>query len=238
MRGLTLLIHLYYPGSWRSLENRCLSAIHRASAIILTGCHDDVLDEVPAITDTRPIVKLKVPNKGKDIGGKLAALSYYLKFGERTPYIALLHDKVSPQTINAEYWSDQLYTPFSPEGLDKSLRLLEQDQRIGLIGPKAFLKNEYDPVEKKFDTTNHQPLTELIREYDLHGRTFDFIAGTIFIGRSRIFEEFFSTHSPLKARAKLEPGNVLDLETGTLTHSWERLFCFIAEDRGFTIEGI
>jgi hypothetical protein len=94
------------------------------------------------------------------------------------------------------------------------------------------------PSERTFTTTNHQLLMEMIRDYRLHGRIYDFIAGTIFIGRSRIFQKFFSTHSPLDARAKLETGNVLDLAAGTYTHSWERLFCFIAEDQGHTIKGI
>ncbi len=237
MAGLTLFIHLYYPGSWRMLESQCGPVIRKASRIILTACHDDVLDEV-VVPHDKPLVRLKVPNKGKDIGGKLAALSYYIRLCEKTDLIAMLHDKVSPQTINADYWGQQLYRPFSEEGLDKALRLLEQDRRAGIVGSKAFLKNEYLPMEKRFDTTNHALLMEFIREYNLQGRIYDFIAGTIFIGRSRIFEDFFSAHPPLYARAELESGNVLDLESGTRTHCWERLFCFIAEDQGYSIKGI
>lgn len=236
MPGLTLFIHLYYPGSWQLLEDKCAPLIRRADRIILTACHDDVLNETRS--NKGPVIRLKVPNKGKDIGGKLAALSYYIHLCGKTDYIALLHDKVSPQTINADYWSQQLYGPFSEEGLEKAFRLLEQDSRTGIVGAKAFLKNEFLPMEKKFDTTNNDLLQQMIREYRLRGRIYDFIAGTIFLGRSRIFENFFSQHSALEARAKLEPGNVLDLEKGTYTHSWERLFCFIAEDQGYTIKGI
>jgi len=238
MPGLTLIIHLYYPGSWQLLENKCASLIHRAGLIIITACHDDVLNETRRSLNSETVIRLKVPNQGKDIGGKLAALSYYMHLCEKTDYIALLHDKVSPQTINADYWSQQLYGPFSEEGLDKAFRLLEQDNRVGIVGSKAFLKNEFMPMEKKFDTTNNDLLQQLIREYRLYGRIYDFIAGTIFLGRSRIFENFFSKNSALEARARLEPGNVLDLEKGTYTHSWERLFCFIAEDQGYTIKGI
>jgi len=243
MPGLTLFIHLYYPGSWQLLENKCAALIRRAGRIILTACHDDVLNETrrplsSTVGPADPIIRLKVPNKGKDIGGKLAALSYYMHLCEKTDYIALLHDKVSPQTINADYWSQQLYGPFSEEGLDKAFRLLEQDSRAGIVGSKAFLKNEFLPMENKFDTTNNDPLQQLIREYHLGGRFFDFIAGTIFLGRSRIFENFFAKNSALDGREKLEAGNVLDLQKGTYTHSWERLFCFIAEDQGYTIKGI
>jgi len=238
MPGLTLLIHLYYPGSWPLLEDRCRSVLRKADTIIITACHDDVLDEVRPPKKDSAVIRLKVPNKGKDIGGKLAAFSYYMRFCEKTGYIALLHDKVSPQTINADYWSQQLYSLYSKEGLHKALQLLEQDPHIGIVGAKTFLKNEYMPSERTFATTNHQLLMEMIRDYRLHGRIFDFIAGTIFIARSCIFEQFFSTHSALDARARLETGNVLDLAAGTYTHSWERLFCFLAEDQGLSIKGI
>ena len=218
------------------MEDKCGALIRKADRIIITACHDDVLNETPR--NGGSVIRLKVPNKGKDIGGKLAAFSYYMNFCEKTEHTVLLHDKVSPQTINADYWSRELYGPFSEEGLDKAFHLLEQDSRAGIVGSGTFLRNEFIPMEKRFDTTNNDLLQQLIREYHLRGGVYDFIAGTIFLGRSRIFENFFSKHPALDARAKLEPGNVLDLEKGTYTHSWERLFCFIAEDQGYTIKGI
>ncbi|HVV04994.1 MAG TPA: rhamnan synthesis F family protein [Puia sp.] len=270
MAGLTLFVHLYYPGSWQILEKKCSGAFRQARQIILTACHDDVLDEtlpgapercssegqtsavggnwaiLPDETNSRTlssaslpgIIRLKVPNKGKDIGGKLLALCYYLRCCQKTKYIGLLHDKVSPQTINASYWSDTLYSPFSDQGLRKVLDKLDNDSRIGVVGARRFLKNEFDHSKKNFETTNDTLLQELIKEYDLHCRRYDFIAGTIFVCRSAIMEEFFSRHPPLEARARLEEGNVMDLEYGTYTHTWERLFCFIAEHQGYTIEGI
>ena len=239
MAGLTLFIHLYYPGSWKTLEKKCSGAIRQARQIILTACHDDVLDETMSSTHGLPdIVRLKVPNKGKDIGGKLLALCYYLRCCPKTKYIGLLHDKVSPQTINAHYWSDTLYNPFSEQGLRKVLHKLDNDSRIGIVGAKSFLKNEFDHSKKIFETTNDSLLHELIKEYDLHCRKYDFIAGTIFVCRSAIMEDFFSRHPALEARAALEEGNVMDLQYGTYTHTWERLFCFIAERQGYTIEGI
>jgi lipopolysaccharide biosynthesis protein len=239
MAGLTLFIHLYYPGSWRTLEKKCRGAFRQARQIILTACHDDVLDETLSSGSSLPgIVRLKVPNKGKDIGGKLLALSFYLRCCRKTKYIGFLHDKVSPQTINADYWSDTLYTPFSEEGIGKVLHRLDHDDRVGLIGTKRFLKNEFDPGKNGFATTNDQLLGELIREYDLQCRRYDFIAGTIFVCRSSIMEDFFSRHRALEARARLEEGNVMDLQNGTYTHTWERLFCFIAEHQGYTIEGV
>jgi len=239
MSDLTLFVHLYYPGSWQTLEKKCSGAFRQAHRIILTACHDDVLDETMSSTARLPeMVRLKVPNKGKDIGGKLIALCYYLRCCQKTKYIGLLHDKVSPQTINASYWSDTLYSPFSEQGLRKVLHKLDNDSRIGIVGAKRFLKNEFIHGNKTFETTNDSLLQELIKEYDLSCRRYDFIAGTIFVCRSAIMEDFFSRHPALEARAALEEGNVMDLQYGTYTHTWERLFCFIAEHQGYTIEGI
>jgi lipopolysaccharide biosynthesis protein len=239
MAALTLFVHLYYPGSWQTLEKKCSGAFRQARQIILTACHDDVLDETLSSSAGLPgMIRLKVPNKGKDIGGKLLALCYYLRCCQKTKYIGLLHDKVSPQTINASYWSDTLYSPFSDQGLRKVLDKLDNDSRIGVVGARRFLKNEFDHGKKNFETTNDSLLQELIKEYDLHCRRYDFIAGTIFVCRSAIMEEFFSRHPALEARALLEEGNVMDLQYGTYTHTWERLFCFIAEHQGYTIEGI
>jgi len=239
MTGLTLFIHLYYPGSWQTLEKKCSGAFRQARQIILTACHDDVLDETLSSTGHfHNIIRLKVPNKGKDIGGKLIALCYYLRCCQKTTYIGMLHDKVSPQTINASYWSDTLYSPFSEQGLRKVLQKLDNDSRIGVVGARKFLKNEFDHGKSSFETTNDSLLQDLIKEYDLHSKRYDFIAGTIFVCRSAIMEDFFSRHPALEARASLEEGNVMDLQYGTYTHSWERLFCFIAEHQGYTIEGI
>jgi lipopolysaccharide biosynthesis protein len=239
MAALTLFIHLYYPGSWQTLEKKCGHAFRQAEQIILTACHDDVLDETMSSNGNLPdMVRLKVPNKGKDIGGKLISLCYYLRCCQKTKYIGLLHDKVSPQTINATYWSDTLYNPFGEKGLRKVLHKMDSDSRVGIVGARSFLKNEFNHGIGTFETTNDCLLRDLIKEYDLHCRRYDFIAGTIFVCRSIIMEEFFSRHPALEARNALEEGNVMDLQYGTYTHTWERLFCFIAEHQGYTIEGL
>jgi len=232
---LTLLVHLYYPGSWALIKKKCGFTINSAARIIVTACHDDVIRETGMQAN---MTVLKIPNKGKDIGGKLAGLSYYINFCAKTEYLAFLHDKISPQTINAEYWLEKLYSIFEEEVLARVIKKFDKHRGIGIIGSKSFLKNEYIRSRREFATTNNELLLHLIKQYDISCPRYNFIAGTIFIARSRIFEDFFSTYSALEAREKLETGNVLDLIRGTYTHSWERLLCFIAESRGYAIKGI
>jgi hypothetical protein len=236
MDNITFFIHVYYPGSWKLITGKCGHLFTGGAQIIVSACHDAVIEEIRALNPEATI--LKVPNKGKDIGGKLASLSYYYNFCEPAKYFAFLHDKISPQTLNAGYWFDQLYDIFSPEKFQGIISLLASTKNVGIAGSKAFLKNEYSRSKKRFDTTNDGILHELLVTYQLNPATYDYIGGTIFVARSDAMDGFFKKNRPLEIRQKLEAGNVLDLEHGTYTHSWERLLCFIPQANGYKLAGI
>ena len=163
MNDLSFFIHVYYPGSWKLITGKCGHLFNDARNIIVSACHNEVIREIRSLTPEA--VVLKVTNKGKDIGGKLASLSYYLNFCEPTKYLAFLHDKISPQTLNAGYWFDQLYDIFSAEKFEKINSLFESSNKIGIIGSKAFLKNEYSKSKQHFDTTNNEILQDLLNAY-------------------------------------------------------------------------
>lgn len=232
--SMSLLVHVYYPGSWKIIREKCRFLLEKATNIIVTVCHDDVLQEI----DRPDAVVLHVTNVGKDIGGKLVGLQYYLRFCAPTEFLVFLHDKVSPQTLNAGFWLDQLYSVFQERKLANVLQLLHKRRKIGITGAKLFLKNEYVKHHRRFNTTNHSILVKLMDRFSIRASSHNYIGGTMFIARSEIFARFFSRHSPLEIRERLETGNVLDLEHGTYTHSWERLFCFIAADQGYEVKGI
>lgn len=234
MSSYSVFIHVYYPGSWKLIKEKCSYLLDTAASIIITVCHDDVMAEI----DIERAVIFKVTNVGKDIGGKLVSMAYYLQFCMPALYIILLHDKISPQTINADFWFNQLFGIFEEKKLKSVIQLLNGSKNTGIAGSKYFLKNEYIRSEKKFTTTNNRILTNLIGEYGLKCKSYDYIGGTVFIAKSRIFSAFFSRHSPLAIREQLEPGNVLDLTHGTYTHAWERMLCFIAQDQGYSIIGV
>ncbi len=217
------------------ITDKCAHLLDAASNIIVSVCDDDVITEIQA--DRFPVIIQKVTNKGKDIGGKLAGLSYYYRFCEPTTYLVFMHDKISPQTLNAGYWFDKLYEIFTPEKLDVATRKLA-DKKIGLAGSSAFLKNEYSRKHHHFNTTNNEILLELLGQYQLQPAAFDYIGGTIFIVKDAAYRKFFTANNPLGIRDMLEEGNVLDLETGTYTHSWERMLCFVPQANGYKIAGI
>lgn len=232
--SISIFIHVYYPGSWKIIREKCLFLLQRATNIIITACHEDVINEI----EWENATILQVTNVGKDIGGKLVSMKYYLTFCEPTEYLVFLHDKISPQSLNADFWLNKLYEVFEENKLRRVLRMFGKRRKIGITGAKIFLKNEYIRYQQRFNTTNHSILLGLMDKFNLKCKSHYFIGGSIFIARSEIFSRFFSWHSPLEIREGLETGNVLDLDSGTYTHSWERLFCFIAEAQGYSVKGI
>ena len=236
MNSITLFIHIYYPGSWKMIRDKCAHILGGAGNVIVSACHDEVIEEI--MVDMPQAHILKVPNKGKDIGGKLAAISYYLNFCEQTEYLAFLHDKISPQTLNSGYWFDKLYQIFQEKEISKISRLFRKNKKIGIAGSKSFLRNEYIRSSQRFNTTNDSILSRLIKKFKLGSRHHNYIGGTIFIARNEIFRHFFTQNRPLEIREELETGNVLDLKSGTYTHSWERLLCFIAQNQGYKVIGV
>lgn len=180
----------------------------------------------------------KVPNYGKDIGGKLVSLKYYLNYCKKSDLLIFLHDKISPQSLNAGYWFNHLFSIFQDEKFEEALLLFERKRKIGMIGTKSFIKNEYMGSGLPFNTTNSELLLATMNEFSIQATKHDFVAGSIFIVRSTIYEEFFSRVNPLSIRSVFEQGNVLDLSFGTYTHTWERLLGFIVESGGYEIAGI
>jgi len=232
--SISIFIHIYYTGSWSTIREKCLFLLQRAKHIIITVCHEDVMKEI----DWDGATILQVTNVGKDIGGKLVSMKYYLTFCEPTEYIVFLHDKISPQSLNADFWLNKLYEVFEESKFMRLLKLFDKRKKMGIAGAKLFLKNEYIKYQGRFNTTNHPILLRLMNKFGLQCKTYYYIGGTIFMARSEIFSRFFFRHSPLEIRESLETGNVLDLDKGTNTHSWERLLCFIAAAQGYKVKGI
>ncbi len=231
---ISVIVHVYYPGSWALIKKKCGDILVRSENILISSCYDDVIQEI----DEKRAVIFKVSNLGKDIGGKLVSLKYYLDFCNKTDLIIFLHDKISPQTLNSVYWFDKLYEVFEPAKFHKVLSIFKKKENVGMIGSKQFLNNEYIKPAGSFDTNNKDIMVSMMEQYNILTREHDFIAGSIFIVKSLLYENFFGIVNPLEVRAMLELGNVLDLSHGTYTHAWERLLSFIVSSQNYKVKGI
>jgi lipopolysaccharide biosynthesis protein len=181
---------------------------------------------------------ITTPNKGRDIGGKLALIDFFLKAKIQSDYIVFLHDKQSHSWFAGDVWRQQLFDIIEPAKIEVILEKYKQHPSTGIVGKSDFIRDEYDRRADEFKTTNNAKLKELIFKYSLKITDYRFVAGTMFWIRSSIIQKFFSIHSPLGCRELLEEGNFTDRKEGTYTHAWERVFCWLANDQGYQIKGV
>ena len=239
---LALLVHIYNQETWERLFRNQLRNLQIYSPTILINLcltQPGNSNLISAIRKGFPdAFIITTPNKGRDIGGKLALINFFLKAKLQSEYIVFLHDKQSHHWFAGETWRKKLFEIIEPDKIKTILEEYHTNPQTGVIGTNVFVKNEYDKKTNEFKTTNNNKIKELIARYNFKITDYRFVAGAMFWMRSSIIQKFFSIHSPLDCREMLEEGNFTDDYEGTYTHSWERIFCWLANDQGYSIKGI
>jgi len=239
---LAVLIHIYYRDSWEKIFRSQLTELSAYESVIMVNLCMDMPDTEKVVADIKKDFPrayiLVTPNIGKDIGGKLALIDLFLKTKQQAEYVIFLHDKISPHAITGERWRNKLFSVIQPDVVPSVIKTFSNNSKTGIVCAKDFIANEYDEKKKLMLTTNKDKLKELIEMYDLKLSSYTFVAGTMFWIRGSIIRSFFSIHSPLACREMLEPGDSTDQYVGTYTHSWERVFCWLANSQGYSIKGI
>jgi len=237
-----LLIHIYYEDSWEQFLRNIVRGTTPFSPVIMVNLCDTTIhtDKIVRLikADFPAAYIITTPNKGKDIGGKLALIDLFMKTRQPCDYMVMLHDKLSPHAVTGDTWRTKLLGILEPKKIKTILKEFKDKSDTGIIGAKDFIKNEYNNKVGELETTNKLKLTELIKKYNLQVNNYLFIAGTMFWVRSDIIKGFFSVHKPLECREMLEEGDFTDQFEGTYTHSWERLFCLLATSEKYNIQGI
>ena len=237
-----LLIHIYYHESWEKIFREQLNPLKNFSPLIMINLCMDIPGSkniVSAIKKDFPqAFIIATPNKGKDIGGKLALINLFLETNQDAAYIVFLHDKISPHSITGDQWRATLFGVINPQNISAIIKEFTSNNKIGIIGAKDFIKNEFDSKKQVWETTNSEKLEELATLYHLTVTDHTFVAGTMFWVRSSVIRTFFSKFPPLDCRGLLEEGDPTDQYEGTYTHSWERIICWIANDQHYRIKGI
>ena len=237
---ITVFAHLYYSASIDEFISHLTDiATYKPDFFFNLGPSCDRELQIEKIRSHFPEAYiLDSPNIGKDVGGKLALLELYGRLNLQSDYMLFIHDKQSPQVIHGEKWKNELLEILKMNKIKEVMRIYESEPSVGIIGALKHISNEYDSKTQKFNTKNDEILREYIAGFKFTANEFSFIAGNMFWVRASIFEHFFKINNPLKLRSGLEEGNVLDAESGTRTHSLERVFGWIALNQGFSIKGI
>ena len=235
------LCHIFYPHSFYYFLSR-LAVLKKYNTRFFFNLSDTISADPDFIDILERIfpgsIIIHTPDKGRDIGGKLAALDILIKTEIKSKYTLIIHDKFSPHTPTGSKWRDDLFKIIDPGRITSIIDMFEENPDIGVIATKKFISNEYNPDIDGFDCTSSAILKKFINEYNLTLNNFNFVAGAIFWIRSGILKKFFLKTPPLSVRMKLEDGNTMDLTRGTAIHSWERLLSMISNDQGFKIKGI
>jgi lipopolysaccharide biosynthesis protein len=121
--------------------------------------------------------------------------------------------------------------------MEKINKIISNSANCGVIAAENYISKELKK-ENHFVGTNGKILEELMKQYELKCRNFEFIAGTMFWAKANILLDFFKRHDPFKIRQTLEFGNVLDNFSGSHTHSWERILTWIITSKGLTIKTV
>ena len=237
-----LLIHIYYQDSWEKIFKQQLNNLQEYAPLILINlCHTTSgnKETIASIKKDFPgAYILTTPNKGKDIGGKLALVDLYINTGQKSDYIVFLHDKVSPHSITGERWRNKLFSIVDTDRIRSILKEFQSNPKLGIVGARDFLKNEFDEKKQMMDTRNSEKIQELVKRYNLDVTNHTFIVGMMFWIRTEIIQKFFSINSPLTCREQLEEADSTDQHEGTYTHSWERIFSWLANSQDYTLKGI
>jgi len=237
-----LLIHIYRQDSWDKIFRDQIKSLQSYSPVIMINLcitnpdNPRIISEIKA--DFPQAFIITTPNKGRDIGGKLALIDFFIKTKQQSEYIVFLHDKKSLHSFEGESWRVKLFGIIDPGKIKTIITEFQSNETIGIMGTKDFIKNEFDKKRNKFKTTNSDKIKELILKYNLAITDYSFVAGTMFWVRSAIIMKFFSKYSAQYCRETLEEGNFTDQYEGTYTHSWERIFCWLSNDQGYALKGI
>jgi lipopolysaccharide biosynthesis protein len=109
-----------------------------------------------------------------------------------------------------------------------------RDQKIGSICNKSLLMHNHE-------NTNSAKIQELCSilniDYNSYGNG-DFCAGSMFFGRTNLFQKYFNKHNLLVLEKLLseEKGRVDDRKEGKYCHSLERIFGYLVRDSNLSIK--
>jgi len=234
---VSVLMHIYYKDSIKEFSEK-IGGIRRYVETVYINLVRENFFEFSDFTFPGNYSLVAAPNKGKDVGGKLVLMERYLIAKSPTKYLLFLHDKKSPQSPMSSFWSKNLFRIIEPEVIPQIIEIFEKKEDAGIVASSTYIRNEWNKRKARFDSPNDTILKELISQYQLTPGDYNYVAGTMFWCRSILFENFLAQHDALAIVKTLETGNIMDTETASRTHAWERMLSWICTSQNQKIYGV
>jgi lipopolysaccharide biosynthesis protein len=207
----------------------------------------DIPKHVKSLQHTFPgsIVKI-VPHKGRDIGAKFLLFDFFLCQGGEAEYLVVLHDKKSLHLPywEARAWIDSLLKIVEPANYNHITGSFSAEKKTGIIGTAERITDNilrYESngtIRKPVFEWNNDLLHQMIALFNIRIADYNFVGGTMFWVRGKLLKELNEKYCFLDQYVKLEEGNVMDNNGSTITHCWERLFCWLSTNAGYQVGSV
>ncbi|MET0722824.1 MAG: glycoside hydrolase family 99-like domain-containing protein [Tardiphaga sp.] len=224
---LAVVVHVYYE----ELIDECMGWLAGLTIPhdVFVTVHDDGRQAVEAFLGERGLSAtiFTVDNRGRDIAPFVDVLQSIdlSRYGR----VLKLHTKMSKHGIHGHAWrQDLLETLADAEHVQRALRIMQDDPRIGILGPSRHMLSI-----KAFLGANEPMVRRLAGRMgigDFAEATDAFFAGSMFLARTRallplaalglVAEDFEPEHGQIN---------------GTLAHAIERAISYSAEAAGLRI---
>ena len=230
-------LHIFYPDMWPEMKQYVLNLVQSPdveATFFINTVQPQLAQQIKA---EFPFAHVGIAeNQGKDIGGKLRLLQVYFDTKTQSDYMVFFHDKKSLHLLEGgNEWRRRLLTILERKNIPIIINTFRLFPCIGCIGNSESIIRTVCP---NLFNKHLKYIKEYCNKFGLNNfdkRKFDFVGGTMFWVRSKIYEDFFRFNLPLSIRKELEMG-IFDETYTTKTHALERILGYIVTDSGYTIQ--
>jgi len=231
---IAIIVHIYYDNLVGEMIDY-LTKFPYEFDLYVSFSSDTYPDSTQQVEDNIDTIKTAfpnahtqiVPNKGKDIGGKLVLLKHIFEEEISYDYLVFAHDKQSFHMADrdrANQWrSDLLGAVLNPDNVNRILTAFAENPDIGMCGGRVI-----DGLMQS-TVAGHPGNYPLIRStyeslFGLLPHASAFIGGTMFWVRFSLFKKALTPDRIDRILSQLEFGNVME---PSVTHAVERIFGII-----------
>ena len=225
---IAVLIYVFHTEVWDELY-QLLLPIKDYIKIDIALCKDNNNLKIETELKKFNLIQIRyVENKGADIGPFLLQLKDL--DSEQYSYFIKLHTKKS--VINKFEWKYILFNCLigSKNILLKNIETLDKDQMIGAITDRTTIMKNVGH--------NQDHISVLSRLLNLKTKEKAFMAGSMFMSRTKVFKKYFTEDFISAIYPLLETGKVTDAHNGTYCHALERIFGKIISNEKLLISSI
>lgn len=222
-----IYLWLYHTDLWPEFCN-VLNPIKDHIFLHLELCEENHNSHIAdSATDSFPNLEISYhPNAGGDI---LPFLSDFVSNKHKNDLFIKLHSKKST-LLNTIQWRDILLHSLIGNNGQHFFNNCSYMRKFRYAG----LMSNYGLMFSNQENTNTNKINELLNYFNIDKNLLKqkkFIAGTMFLGNTSIYNKFFNEYSinHITTLLRSEVGQVTDIINGKYCHSLERIFGYICE---------